>query len=117
MSRSARRSGVSPSPPASMSWPGSLTSRPRIPGTRSSRVGLRMAEHYSFLGWWTPTELEQDRHLNRWEAKALISLGAELWHASLGNREDVLRRAIACFEATLRVYTEVQSPQDWGKAQ
>jgi tetratricopeptide (TPR) repeat protein len=34
-----------------------------------------------------------------------------------GDRGENLRRAIACFEAALRVYSEADFPQDWAMTQ
>jgi tetratricopeptide (TPR) repeat protein len=51
------------------------------------------------------------------QAAALNSLGVEVWNASLGNRAANLRRAIACYEAALRVRTEADFPEDWAATQ
>ena len=45
------------------------------------------------------------------------SFGVELCEATLGNRSLNLRRAIACYEAALRVYTESDFPADWAGTQ
>jgi tetratricopeptide (TPR) repeat protein len=77
------------------------------------RARLNMTSHLDLLNWWTPTEIEERRPRMREEAAALVSLGVELASATLGNRSINLRRAIACYEAALRVYTESDLPAEW----
>jgi len=81
-----------------------------------TREELRMEDHLTLLDWWTPCEFDtssgdevsRDQH-----ARALVSLGKELLHASLGDRAANIQRAIECYEAALRVRTEQAFPQDW----
>ena len=44
-------------------------------------------------------------------------LGVELCNAAMGNRAANLHRAIACYEAALRVNREDTLPQDWAMTQ
>lgn len=81
------------------------------------RSALEMAEHYRVLSWWLPLDLEQSSPRNLVEATALNYLGTELDRASLGNRQENLVRAIACYAAALRVYTERDFPRDWAGTQ
>ncbi len=82
-----------------------------------ARSALRMRDHFDLLDWWPQTGLEADRHLDGFEASLLVSLGLELWRATLGSTTANLERAIACYEAALRVYTEAAFPQDWARTQ
>ena len=45
------------------------------------------------------------------------NLGIAYANLPTGERGDNLRRAIACFEATLRVWTERDFPHDWATTQ
>jgi hypothetical protein len=45
------------------------------------------------------------------------NLGNAYLYLPTGDRGENLRRAIACFEAALRVRTEVDFPQDWATTQ
>ena len=76
-----------------------------------------MTSHLALLDWWAPTEIEQRTSKTPAEAYALFCLGVELSEATLGNLTLNLRRAIACFEAALRVYTESDFPSDWAATQ
>ncbi len=76
-----------------------------------------MTSHLALLDWWAPTEIEQRASKTPAEANVLICLGAELSEATLGNRTSNLHRAIACYEAALRVYTESDFPSDWATTQ
>ena len=82
-----------------------------------ARVRLKMAEHLDLLDWWTPSEIEQRVPKTPDDAAALNSIGIQLWRATLGNRSLNLRRAIACYESALRVYTEADFPADWAMTQ
>jgi tetratricopeptide (TPR) repeat protein len=82
-----------------------------------ARSSLNMNSHLDLIDWWTLTEVDQDSPRTREEAKALSTLGAELSRATVGNHSANLRRAIACFEAALQVWTEADSPSDWAGTQ
>jgi tetratricopeptide (TPR) repeat protein len=82
-----------------------------------ARSKLNMTSHLELFDWWTPTEIEERSPRTPEEARALNSLGVGLSHATLGNRSMNLRRAIACYEAALRVRTESDFPSDWAKTQ
>ena len=71
-----------------------------------------MTSHLALLDWWAPTEIEQRASKTPAGTYALICLGFELGRATLGNLTLNLRRAIACYEAALRVYTEADFPSD-----
>jgi tetratricopeptide (TPR) repeat protein len=45
------------------------------------------------------------------------NLGLAYWNLPSGDRGQNLQRAIACFEAALRIYTERDFPQDWARTQ
>ncbi len=76
-----------------------------------------MTSHLALLDWWAPTEIEQRTPKTFAEANVLNCLGLELSEATLGNRTLNLRRAIACHEAALRVYTEADFPSAWATMQ
>ena len=50
-------------------------------------------------------------------ASAARGEGRLWWRNQRGNRNDQLQRAIACFEAALRVYTEDRFPHQWAMTQ
>ncbi len=77
----------------------------------------RMARHFALLAWWLPTGIETSSPTDVETAAALVNLGVEFYSASLGNRQENLSRAIAFYEAALRVYTEQDFPQDWAMTQ
>ncbi len=76
-----------------------------------------MTAHLDLLDWWTPTGIEEHEPKTVEKAEALICLGVELVEATLGNRSANLRRAIACYDAALRVCTESASPATWAMTQ
>ncbi|MFO0952099.1 MAG: tetratricopeptide repeat protein [Isosphaeraceae bacterium] len=80
-------------------------------------LGRNMAVHFALIEWWAPTEIEHRAPRTPDEAAALVNLGVELWQATLGNRRINLGRAIACFEAALRVYTRSEFPAHWAMVQ
>ena len=45
------------------------------------------------------------------------TLGAAYADLPTGDRDQNLRRAVACYEAALRVYTEADFPTDWAMTQ
>ena len=85
-------------------------------GARTSKLP-RMREHFELLRWWEPVGLMDAPPSTPAAARALNSLGAELWHASLGNRSSILRHAIACHDAALHVYSEQAFPREWAWTQ
>ncbi len=52
-----------------------------------------------------------------WAATTQHNLGAAYSELPSGDRGDNLKRAIACYEAALRVRTERDFPQDWAATQ
>ena len=84
---------------------------------KKARGERDMTSHLALLDWWAPTEIEQRASKTPAEAYALICLGFELREATLGNLTLNLRRAIACYEAALRVYTKADFPSDWAGTQ
>ncbi len=76
-----------------------------------------MSDHFAFLQWWEPVALLSDPGRLQANAKGLVSKGVELVEASLGSRNLNLHRAIAGYEAALRVYTEQEFPRDWAGTQ
>jgi tetratricopeptide (TPR) repeat protein len=50
-------------------------------------------------------------------ARGQVILGNVLFDLPVGDRGENLRRAIACYEAALRVYTEADFPQDWANTE
>ncbi len=86
----------------------------------TARQELRMVDHSALLDWWTPCEFNtaaDDGVLRGQHAVALNSLAVELGRATLGDRAANIQRAIACYEAALRVYTEEAFPQQWAMTQ
>ena len=81
------------------------------------RSARDMMTHLELLDWWAPIEIESRGPRTYEESRALSPLGIELLGATLGNRTANLRRAIACFEAALRVYTEADFPATWAMTQ
>ena len=75
-------------------------------------VPPRMRDHFEPLRWWDPIGLLEEPRLSSDEAWALSDLGMELWRATLGRRDVNLRQAIACYEAALRIYTEIDFPRE-----
>jgi len=85
------------------------------------RQKLRMVSHLRLLGWWQPTPLgniaASNSPFTSIIANAANSLGVEWQNTTLGNRASNLQRAIECYEAALRVYTENDFSQDWAMTQ
>ena len=52
-----------------------------------------------------------------WIRQLISIFGSALNDLSIGNQSEHLRRAIACYEAALRVYTEADYPADWARTQ
>ena len=64
------------------------------------------------IEWWRDIELNfEPADLD--QAADLFTFGSALNDLSIGNQSEHLRRAIACYEAALRVYTEADYPADW----
>jgi tetratricopeptide (TPR) repeat protein len=80
-------------------------------------VPPRMSEHFSLLQWWEPIDPLNTSAGPPGSGRALVALGNELQDASLGSRSLNIGRAIACYEAALRVYTEKEFPQNWAVVQ
>jgi len=80
-------------------------------------VPPRMSEHFSLLQWWEPIDPLNTSAGPPGSGRALVALGNELQDASLGSRSLNIGRAIACYEAALRVYTEKEFPQNWAVIQ
>ena len=85
--------------------------------TARTAVPPRMQEHFSLLRWMEPLELLECPPASPAWAQTLTELGAELWRTSLGSRRSNLMKAIACYDAALRVYSEREFPQDWAMTQ
>ncbi|WP_390888644.1 tetratricopeptide repeat protein [Frigoriglobus tundricola] len=83
----------------------------------SLRKARRMADHQEVLDWWEPTGLLRAGAKSADDAGVLNDIGIEYTKISLGNRSAHLQRAIACYEAALRVHTEAEFPQDWAMTQ
>jgi tetratricopeptide (TPR) repeat protein len=94
-----------------------LTEWDRLAEAARGAVPPRMQEHFGLLRWWEPVGLLDSPLSSAEAARACNSLGVELVEASLGDRTANLRRAIECFEAAMRVYTEQDFPQDWAVTQ
>ncbi|MGA3031735.1 MAG: hypothetical protein ABSD70_00530 [Terracidiphilus sp.] len=86
--------------------------------TDSARTAVppRMKEHFFLLQWAEPLGLLDDPPSTPDEAGMLYDFGLELFYASW-NRSPNLQRAIACYEAALRVLTEREFSQDWAAIQ
>jgi tetratricopeptide (TPR) repeat protein len=82
-----------------------------------ARAASKMTPHYELLDWWAATGIEDREARDRSSAAVLVSLGVELAEATLGNRSTNLKRAIGCYSAALRVYTEADFPADWAMTQ
>ncbi len=78
-------------------------------------VPPRMKEHNDLLGWWEPVGLLDTLAPSLENARALASLGSELWQTTLGSRIANLRHSIECLHAGLKVFTEQEFPEDWAK--
>ncbi len=89
----------------------------RLAESARNSVPPRMSEHFAFLEWWEPVDLLDLFRPSTQEASAFEVIGIELQRASLGSRTLNLRRAIACFEAALRVYLERDFPENWAATQ
>jgi tetratricopeptide (TPR) repeat protein len=81
------------------------------------RNARRMADHYKLFDWWEPTRLEAKAPASPEAAGQLCCLGVELQQATLGSLSENLHRAIVCYEAALRIYSETGFPTDWGATQ
>jgi tetratricopeptide (TPR) repeat protein len=86
--------------------------------TKSARktIPARMGEHFSLLQWIEPLRLWDAPPASEAEARTLYNLGLELSYSNWNVSSSQLK-AIACYEAALRVYTEQELPQDWAMTQ
>jgi tetratricopeptide (TPR) repeat protein len=82
-----------------------------------ARAAAKMALHNELLDWWASTDIEDRPPRGQADAAALIVLGAELSRSQMGDRLAKLHRAIACYQAAERIYTESEFPMDWATAQ
>jgi tetratricopeptide (TPR) repeat protein len=79
-------------------------------------VPARMREHSRALGWLEPLLLLESIPRTHADANTVWHWGKELSKSSL-NRGANLQKAIACYDAALRVYTEQEFPPDWAVVQ
>jgi tetratricopeptide (TPR) repeat protein len=84
--------------------------------TARTSIPARMREHSSLLRWLEPLGLLDGIPCSAEEAETIYSWGLELLEGSL-NRRASLMKAIASFEAALRIITEKEFPQAWAIAQ
>ncbi len=84
---------------------------------KKARSAAAMTLHFELLDWWSSTGIEDRQPRTEAEAAALNSLGNELRQTTLGNPSANLHRAIACYEAALRVRTEARLPAEWAMTQ
>jgi tetratricopeptide (TPR) repeat protein len=89
----------------------------RLAEAARGAVPPRMREHFGLLRWWEPVGLLDSPLSSPGAALACNGLGVELWRASLGDRAANLRRAMECYEAALRVFTERDFPRAWARTQ
>lgn len=85
--------------------------------TERLRGERRMAEYYALLSWWEPLDLLTEPPRTPDVGASLVALGIEHVEASLGDRAKNLDKAIACYQAALRVYTETDFPEQWAMTQ
>ena len=83
----------------------------------SLREARHMTEHHQLLNWWDPTGMETSQVDSTERSANLVSLADELYAATKGRCAENLQRAIACYEAAQRVYTEKDFPADWARTQ
>ena len=84
------------------------------------RNALRMGNHYQLLSWLDPCgilDMSGYRATSISTADALISLSAQYQKATVGQREACYRRAVACCEGALAVFTEERFPYAWAQVQ
>ena len=84
---------------------------------KKARSAAAMTLHFELLDWWSSSGIEDRQPRTEAEAAALNSLGNELRQTTLGNHSANLHRAIACYEAALRVRTEARLPAEWAMTQ
>jgi tetratricopeptide (TPR) repeat protein len=89
----------------------------RLAKAARGAVPPRMREHFGLLRWWEPVGLLDSPLSSARAAKACHDLGVELCRAPLGDRAANLRRAMECYEAALRVFTERDFPRAWARTQ
>jgi tetratricopeptide (TPR) repeat protein len=79
-------------------------------------IPARMREHFSLLQWIEPVGLWEAPPITWAEARALYCVGIELSCANW-NVSSSVQKAIACYEAALRVRTEQKYPENWANTQ
>ncbi len=84
---------------------------------KSARKELNMSRYLHLLTWWPPLNLLELKVPSREIASELVHFANECLDASVGPRGQLVTRAIACYEAALRVYTEGEFPQGWAGTQ
>ncbi len=84
---------------------------------KSARKELNMSRHLHLLTWWSPLNLLELKVPSREIASVLGNFANECLNASVGPRGQLVTRAIACYEAALRVHTEREFPQGWAGTQ
>jgi tetratricopeptide (TPR) repeat protein len=84
--------------------------------TEDARRAGRMLEHSRLLNWWAETDLLERPSIDLGPA-ALNCLAIELVRSIQGDRTAVLKKAVACCEAALRLCTEQKHPEEWAATQ
>ncbi len=84
--------------------------------TEGARRAGRMLEHSRLLSWWSETDLLERPSIDSGPA-ALNCLAIELVRSTQGDRTAVLKKAVACCEAALRLCSEQKHPEDWAATQ
>jgi len=89
----------------------------------SSEVG-RLAERpetvavaRAMLTWWDGIDLEGEAPDDEARAYCLVLLANRLWDVPQRDIRGPLQRAIECYQAALRIYTEETAPQEWATTQ
>jgi tetratricopeptide (TPR) repeat protein len=71
----------------------------------------------AMLTWWDGIDLEGEAPDDEARAYCLVLLANRLWDVPQRDMRGPLQRAIECYEAALRIYTEEAAPQQWATIQ
>ncbi|MGI6353447.1 MAG: hypothetical protein ACOX6M_17370 [Armatimonadota bacterium] len=71
----------------------------------------------AMLTWWDGIDLEGEAPDDEARAYCLVLLANRLWDVPQRDMRGPLQRAIECYQAALRIYTEEAAPQDWATTQ
>ncbi len=71
----------------------------------------------AMLTWWDGIDLEGEAPDDEARAYCLVLLANRLWDVPQRDIRGPLQRAIECYQAALRIYTEETAPQEWATTQ